>query len=368
MTEEKRGGKDAVRDGFVTAKKAFFFSAAVPEGNYKVTVVLGDTRGTSTTTVKAELRRLMIEKAQTRPGQFMTRSFIVNVRQPEIAGGERVKFKEREQTSEAWAWDDRLTLEFSDRQPKLCTLTIEKAAVPTIYIAGDSTSTDQAKEPYNSWGQMLTRFFQPDIAIANHGESGETARSFAGERRWAKVMSVIKPGDYVFIQFGHNDQKERGEGIGAFTSYKAELKRFVKETREHGATPVLITPVNRRTFDAEGKVTNSLGDFPEAVRQAANEDKVALIDLNAMSKVLYEALGPEGSGFLFAGEDHTHHSDYGSYELAKCVARGIREAHLPIAKDLATDVADFDPAHPDPYAQFALPPDPDFTAVKPYGQ
>ena len=170
---------------------------------------------------------------------------------------------------------------------------MEKAGeVPTIYIAGDSTSTDQPREPFNSWGQMLTRFFKPEIAIANHGESGESLRGFLGENRWAKLLSVIRPGDYVLIQMGHNDQKEKGEGVGAFTSYKSDLKRFVSDTRQHGATPVLVTSMNRLTFDAAGKITNSLGDYPEAVRQAAKEENVALIDLNAMSKLFYEALGP----------------------------------------------------------------------------
>ncbi len=181
---------------------------------------------------------------------------------------------------------------------------------------------------------MLTRFFKPDVAIANHGESGESLKGFLGERRLAKLMSVIKPGDYLFIQMGHNDQKERGEGVGAFTTYKADLKRFIAEARSHGATPVLITSMNRLTFDDAGKITNSLGDYPEAVRQTAAEEKVALIDLNAMSKPFYEALGPMEAHKAFAGKDTTHHSDYGSYELAKCIVEGIRQAKLPIAKFL----------------------------------
>lgn len=139
------------------------------------------------------------------------------------------------------------------------------------------------------------------------------------------------------------------------------------DARKHGATPVLITPVNRRTFDAGSKVTNSLGDFPAAVRQVAQEDKVALIDLNAMSKTLYEAFGPENSKVLFAGTDHTHHSDFGSYELAKCVIQGIRKDKLPIARDIKKEVRQFDPAHPDSFASFDVPPDPDFTSLKPYG-
>src|ERR1039457_4833742 len=321
LTNIHRGGGDPLRDDFITSDTPFYFSVKVPEeGNYKVTVTLGDREAESVTTVKAELRRLMLERVRLAPGKFATQSFIVNVRTPQIPGSGEVRLKDRERTSEARAWDNRITLEFSDAHPAVCGVEIEKAdGIPTIFIAGDSTSTDQPVEPYNSWGQMLTRFFKPDIAVANHGESGESLRGFIGEVRLEKVMSVIKPGDYLFIQMGHNDQKEKGEGVGAFTTYKADLKRFIAEARQHGATPVLVTPMNRLTFDADGRITNSLGDYPEAVRQAGKEENAAVIDLNAMSKPFYEALGPVESHKAFAGNDTTHHSNYGSYELAKCI-------------------------------------------------
>lgn len=338
---------------------AFQFSMRVPEeGNYQVTVTLGDPAAESVTTVKAELRRLMLEQVRAAAGATETRSFLVNVRMPRISTGGEVTLKDREKTSEAWAWDNRITLEFSGSHPAARTVSVEKAgAVPTIFIAGDSTSTDQPVEPYNSWGQMITRFFQPTIAVANHGESGESLRSFLGAHRLDKVLSVIRPGDYLLIQMGHNDQKEKGEGVGAFTTYKADLEHFVAAARQHGATPVLITSVNRLTFDGAGKITNSLGDYPEAVRRVAREQKVALIDLNAMSKPFYEALGPRDAHLAFAGSDTTHHSDYGSYELAKCVVEGIRQAKLPLAKYLV-ETPPFEPAHPDPPAEFAIPLDP----------
>src|SRR3954471_4346980 len=191
-----------------------YLSIKVPEeGNYRVTVTMGDPETAATTTVKAELRRLMVENVHTDPGKYEQRSFLVNVRRPQIAGGGEVRLKPRERESEAAAWDDRLTLSIFGA---VAGVDVEKADdVPTLYIAGDSTSTDQPVEPFNSWGQMLTRFLKPEIAVANHGESGESLRSFLGENRLAKVMSVIKAGDYLFIQMGHNDQKERGEGVGA---------------------------------------------------------------------------------------------------------------------------------------------------------
>ncbi len=350
-------------------KDPFYFSVAVPEeGNYKVTLTLGSHEVDSVTTVKAELRRLMLERVRVPAGKFETRTFIVNVRTPKIPGGGEVRLKDREKTSEAWAWDSRLTLEFADTRPAVARIEIEKADhIPTIYIAGDSTSTDQPLEPFNSWGQMLTRFFKPEIAIANHGESGESLRGFIGERRLEKLMSVIKPGDWLFVQMGHNDQKERVEGVGAFTTYKADLKRFVKEAREHGATPVLITSMHRLNFAPDGTIVNTLGDYPEAVRQAAQEENVALIDLNAMSKPFYEALGPEDAHKAFAGDDKTHHSDYGSYELAKCIVQGIKDAKLPLVRYLV-DLAPFDPAHPDPVEKFDVPAEPRRRAEAPYGK
>lgn len=345
-----------------------YFSVRVPEeGNYRVRVTLGDRDSAADTAVKAELRRLMLERVRTAPARFETRTFIVNIRTPRIAGDGEVRLKPRETASEKWAWDNRLTLEFVGEHPAVCAIEIDKAGpVPTVYIAGDSTSTDQPLEPYNSWGQMLTRFFGPGVAVANHGESGESLRGFIGENRLAKLMSVIRPGDYLFVQMGHNDQKEKGEGVGAFTTYAADLKRFVEQARAHGATPVLITPVNRLTFDPDAKIVNSLGDYPEAVRAVAKQEGVALIDLNAASKTLYEALGPERSHLLFAGRDTTHHSDYGSYELARCVVEGIRRSGLPLAKELV-DTPPFDPARPDPFENFDVPAEPDAPAAKPYG-
>jgi lysophospholipase L1-like esterase len=356
-------------EGLSGAGQPFYFSMKVgSEGNYRVTVTLGSGDHESTTTVKAELRRLMVEAVHTGKGQFETRTFLVNVRTPKISDTERVKLKPRETTTEARAWDDKLTLEFIGVKPAVASIEIEKADdVPTLFIAGDSTSTDQPSEPFNSWGQMLTAFFKPEIAIANHGESGESLRSFIGEGRLAKIMTQIRKGDYLLVQMGHNDQKEKGDGVGAFTTYKADLKRFIAAARSHEATPILVTPMNRLTFDAAGAITNSLGDYPEAVRQAGREEKVPVIDLNAMSKPLYGALGPADAHLLFAGKDRTHHSDYGSYQLAKSVIEAIREQKLPLAKYVVDGLPGYDPAKPDSLEKFQVPAEPPLTSEKPYG-
>lgn len=363
-----RGGKDALRSDLCTSEKPFFFSVALPEGNYNVTVTFGDAQAETVTTIKAELRRLMLEKVETAPGKFVTRTFTVNVRTPQIAMGGEVKLKEREKTTEIWNWDEKLTLEFNNARPSVDAIEITRADnIPTLFLLGDSTVCDQPREPYSSWGQMLTRFFQLGIAVANHAESGESLRSSLGARRLDKVLSLMKPGDYLFIQYGHNDEKEKGEGVGAFTTYKADLKKFVMGARARGGIPVLITPVQRRTFDQAGKITNSHGDYPEAVRQVAREENVPLIDLNVTSKLFYEALGPEKSKLAFKEGDGTHHNNYGSYELAKCIVEGIRDDKLGIVKYLSKDVQTFDPSHPDPLESFRVPPSPLSTDVKPLG-
>jgi len=346
---------------------SLFFSVGLPEGNYNVTVTFGDSKGATETTVKAELRRLMLEKVETALGKFETRTFTVNVRTPQISGGGEVRLKDREKNIEAWAWDEKLTLEFNGKSPTVSAIEITPAEAPTIFLLGDSTVCDQPLEPYSSWGQMLPRFFGPAVAVASHAESGESLRSSLGARRLDKVLSLIKPGDYLFIQYGHNDQKEKGEGVGAFTTYKADLKMFVAETRKRGATPVLMTSVNRRNFNAQGEVYSTLGDYPEAVRQVAREEKVALIDLNAMSKAFYEALGPEKSALAFKDGDGTHHNNYGAYELARCVVEGIKANNLGVAKFLAKDVTAFDPSRPDPPENFKIPASPLRSEVKPPG-
>jgi len=348
--------------------KPFYFSVALPEGNYKVRITFGNQQTGSITTVKAELRRLMLERIVTAPGKFVTETFAVNVRTPKIPGGSEVKLKDREKTTEAWAWDDKLTLEFNNSHPSVSSIEIVRnEKLPTIYLLGDSTVCDQPSEPYSSWGQMLTRFFKPAVVVASHAESGESLRSSLGARRLEKVASLLKSGDYLLIQYGHNDEKEKGDGVGAFTTYKADLKKFVETARAHGATPVLITPVQRRTFDQQGKITNSHGDYPDAVRQVAREEKVALIDLHEMSTRFYEALGPEKSKLAFKDGDGTHHNNYGSYELAKCVVEGIRATKLGLTKSLVNHLPRFDPSYPDALESFLLPSSPVVNNTKPPG-
>ena len=177
----------------------------------------------------------------------------------------------------------------------------------------------------------------------------------------------MKSGDYLLIQYGHNDEKEKGEGVGAFITYKASLKQFVQAAKAKGGNVILINPMHRRTFDAEGKIPNSHGDYPEAVRQAAREENVPLIDLTAKSKDLYEALGKDGSGVLFKEGDGTHHNAYGAYQIAKIIVQSIRDQRLPLAKYLIKGLPEYDPKHPDDPKNFSLPPSPAVAHAKPLG-
>jgi lysophospholipase L1-like esterase len=353
-----------IADKACVSNKPFFFSASLPEGSYRVTITFGSSQQ-ARTTVRAEARRLMLENAVTKPHASVSRSFDVNLRVPQIVGDASrvVKLKQREIGN--LDWDNKLTLEFNGNHPGFRALRIEPIKEPTIYLAGDSTVVDQDVEPWAAWGQMLPRFFAPGVVIANHGESGETTRSFVGEKRLAKVMSLLQPGDYLFVQFGHNDQKPNAVSLD---DYKALLTDYIAQARAKGATPVLVTSMNRRTFDSTGKITNSLSPYTEAVREIASAQHEALIDLNAMSKILFEAMGPEGSMKAFmhypanaylnqteAISDDTHFNSYGAYELARCVVHGMRLAKLPVAELLLKDVPDFNPANPDPLTDFHLP-------------
>jgi lysophospholipase L1-like esterase len=381
-TAVDRGGTDALHGGFATSDHPFFFSVAVPDGNYRITVTLGDAAGVSDNTIKAESRRLMVEKVATASGQFATRTFTVNVRNSKVPppprnapGGDHVDLNDRENGPNGLVlhWDDKLTLEFNGARPCVDAVEIEKVDCPTVFLAGDSTVTDQPREPGASWGQMLTRFLKPDVAVANHAESGETLKSFITGLRLAKVLSQMKKGDYLFIQFGHNDSKASWPQtyVEAGSTYKAYLKAFIAEARLRGATPVLVDPMQRRQFDANGKIRNSHGNYPDAVREVAKEEGVAFIDLTAMSVAFYEALGPDRAYLAFAGSgpnrDATHHDNYGAYELAKCIVQGIRDNKLDLARFIVDDFAGFDPAKPDPVESFSLPASPGRMTEAPRG-
>jgi lysophospholipase L1-like esterase len=370
----------AFRGGACSSDSPFFVSFPASDGNYKVTVTLGGDKA-SITTLRAESRRLLLMEEKVAAGQSKAFTFVLHVRTADIAGKDmQVKLKPRE--IGALDWDNKLTLEFNGESPAVRSISIAPVSnIPTIYLAGDSTVVDQDKEPWAAWGQMLPYFFTDRIAIANEAESGETIKSFIGERRLDKVMSTIKLGDTLMIQFAHNDQKKGAGYVPAETDYKDYLRQYIALAREKGATAILVTSMNRRTFDPAGHITNSLGDYPQAMREVAEEQHVALIDLNAMSKSLYEAMGVDGTlkAFVhypantFPGQpdelkDDTHFNAYGAYELARCVVDSIARQKLPLAAFLRKGITPFNPSQPDSLAAWHLPPSPAISVDAPYGR
>ena len=363
--------------GTCSGDKPFYFSAPATDGNYQVVLELGGPQA-SRTTVRAESRRLMVDKLTLKAGQTKHVIFNVNVRTPQIAGAaadaNTVRLKPRE--IGILNWDNKLTLEFNGENPSVRSISIHKIDdVPTVYIAGDSTVVDQDKEPWAAWGQMLPVFFGPGICIANNAESGETIQSFVGERRLAKVESTWRKGDYILVQFAHNDQKSV-----PIPQYKKLMERYISEARAAGVTPILVTAMNRRNFNADGTLQMTLGEYPQTTRDVATEEKVALIDLNAMSKTIFEAMGDAGTLHAFVQypantfpgqkqemKDNTHFNSYGAYELARAIVQSIRDQHLPLESYLRPGIPPFDPAHPLPFADWSLPMSPFLTTDAPYG-
>lgn len=338
----------------------------VPDGNYKVTVVLGSKKKAGNTVVRAENRRLMVDEVATKKGQFKTVEFVVNKRTPEIEKGKRVKVKDREKNYNTW--DNAINLEFTGAAPAVKEVKIERdTTATTIFLCGNSTVVDQPYEPWASWGQMIPRWFGPEVAISNNAESGLTAGSFLGSYRLDKILTMMKKGDYVICEFGHNDQKEKMAGAGAWYNFSYNLKVFIDKVRAKGGNIIFVTPTQRRRFDdaTHSKILETHGDYPDAMRAVAKREGVPVIELHDMTRTFFETLGYENSkkalvhypANTFPGQDkpladNTHFNPYGAYEIAKMVVMGMKQLHLPIVKYLRSDWKDFNPAQPDDYNKF----------------
>ena len=342
-----------------TSERPFTFSAKVPEGNYEVRLTFGGSSVATTVTVKAESGRLMLERASVGAGAVVERSFTTNVRTPKLAklptnatGREEVSLDQFDRGNTR-DWDDKLSVEIVGPHVGLRDIEITPAAsAPTVFLAGDSTVTDRDGGPDVSWGQLLPRFLKPGVAVSNQAQSGETLKSFANALRLDKILSQMKKGDYLFVQFGHNDSKQSWPQtyVEPETTYKAYLKAYIAEAKLRGATPVLVTPMDRGNRTT-GAPMHGHGGYPEAMREVAKEEQVALIDLYAMSMVFYEAAGSDAPKIL---ADGTHSTAYGGYEFAKCIVMGIKQNKLELAKFVVADFKDFDPAHPDTAASLGL--------------
>ena len=350
----------------VKSNAPFTRNIEVPDGNYKVTVVLGSKKKAGKTVVRAENRRLMVDEVATKKGQFKTVEFVVNKRTPEIEKGKRVKVKDREKNYNTW--DNAINLEFTGAAPAVKEVKIERdTTATTIFLCGNSTVVDQPYEPWASWGQMIPRWFGPEVAISNNAESGLTAGSFLGSYRLDKILTMMKKGDYVICEFGHNDQKEKMAGAGAWYNFSYNLKVFIDKIRAKGGNIIFVTPTQRRRFDdaTHSKILETHGDYPDAMRAVAKREGVPVIELHDMTRTFFETLGYENSkkalvhypANTFPGQDkpladNTHFNPYGAYEIAKMVVMGMKQLNLPIVKYLRSDWKDFNPAQPDDYNKF----------------
>ena len=360
----------------------FYFSVAVPDGNYKVTVTVGSKKKAAKTTVRAESRRLYVQNETTKKGEFKTYSFVVNKHNTSISlpdgKTDIVKITPREK--DVLRWDDKLTIEINGDAPACSEIKIEPVDVPTMYLCGNSTVVDQDKEPWASWGQMFTYWFNDKVSVANYAASGLTSTSFNAQNRLKKIVSLLKEGDYVFIEFGHNDEKDKAAGSGAFYNYAHNLKMYVDQIRAKGATPVICSPTERRRVDKDGKFSPTHGKYPAAAKFVADDQKVGFIDLTTMSRTLYETMGAEDSKHLLvhypagtypgqdkAFEDNTHFNAFGAYQISRLIIRGMKALNLPILENLKPDYKDLDPATPDAWQSFHWNDGPFIDVVKPDG-
>ncbi|HEX8212263.1 MAG TPA: rhamnogalacturonan acetylesterase [Longimicrobium sp.] len=218
----------------------------------------------------------------------------------------------------------------------------------TVYLAGDSTMAQKlvTRRPETGWGEAFQQYFDVDqVRIENHARNGRSTRTFIEEGRWQAVVDRLRPGDYVFIQFGHNDASvEKVDRYTPPADYRRNLARFVAETRAKGANPVLLTPVRRRKFDSAGTLVDTHGEYPDLVRAVAAEQRVPLLDMHRLSAGALTRHGAEGSRRLFlqlrAGEnanypqgleDNTHFSPQGAEVMAALAAEGLRELGIGLS-------------------------------------
>lgn len=356
------------------------FSVKVPDGNYRVTVTLGSKKRAAQTVVRAESRRHYTDLVATKKGRFQTVSFTVNKHEPMIDSQTRVKLKPRETAYKNW--DDALNLQFCGPAPAVQRITIEPdTTAVTVFLCGNSTVVDQEQEPWSSWGQMITRWFDERVVIANYAESGLSATTFLAQLRLDKILSQLRAGDYVICEFGHNDEKEKRAGDGAWYSYTRNLKIFADRVREKGGNIIFVTPTARRFFnDDQTTLRNTHGDYPEAMRTVARREQVPFIELNGMTTTFYETLGFEGSkralvhypANTFPDQpeplaDNTHFNPFGAWEIAKMIVMGLKTMGSPLAEHLRADWQDFDPSHPDSPDEFVWYPSGLSNLTKPDG-
>lgn len=225
----------------------------------------------------------------------------------------------------------------------------------TLRLIGDSTCAhkEENRRPETGWGEKFEKFFDQSIAVRNYAKNGRSTRTFIEENLWDSVYSELKSGDYVFIQFGHNDEVPTKKSYTTPEDFKANLKRFISDTRSKSAYPVLLTPVCRRRFDEDANFYDTHGQYAALTRQVAKETDTPLIDMHAISMAILVQYGKEKSASLFLhcapGEcanypdgvtDDTHFNDFGATVMAKALANAIADTDLSLKSHVKAKLAE----------------------------
>ncbi|MEE2570594.1 SGNH/GDSL hydrolase family protein [Pseudarthrobacter sp. J64] len=323
-----RGTADALRSDFVQAQGTTFL-ADLPNGDYTVKVVAGDATEATNIAITAE-KMAKVQLTDKPAGQYLDMEFPISL------------------------VDGQLNLDFSGTAAKINSLVITARAPrtattdPGVYLAGDSTvqTYDVAFEPQAGWGQMIDRYLDDKVAVHNHAIGGRSSKNFISQGRLDEILRVINPGDYLMVQFGHNDATIGvDDRYASPADYKEYLRTYVHGARQRGATPILVTPVGRRDFDAAtGQFRVSFPDYVAKMQELATEENVQLVDLSASSRAYYNEIGPEEAKSVFlhvdAGVypgrpngtvDDTHFQEYGAIQIARLVAGGVKQLSVPLA-------------------------------------
>ncbi|GII98344.1 fibronectin type 3 domain-containing protein [Sediminihabitans luteus] len=335
VTATDRGTDDAVRSDFVTVGDTELV-IDVPDGDYTVDLIAGDAQGSTDVAITAE-EMAKVQPTAKSAGQYLEMSFDIAV------------------------VDGQLNLRFAGTAANLNSLVLtqqsprEAGATPTVWITGDSTVQTYTDDyaPQAGWGQMIDRFLTDDVTVDNQAIGGRSSKNFISQGRLDTVLLDIRPGDYLFVQFGHNDNSygvdDRWAAPGDYYEY---LRTFVDGAVQRGATPVIVTPMLRNAYDAaSGTFTVAFPDYVEAAKDLAAETGTPLVDLSAASKVYLDSIGPEAALSVFlhvpAGvypgrptgtADDTHFQEYGAIQMARLVATEVATLDVPLADDVA-DVA-----------------------------
>ncbi|QKS45224.1 G-D-S-L family lipolytic protein [Paenibacillus cellulosilyticus] len=332
VTTTDRGTSDPIRSDFALVQDTSF-NVDLPNGDYTVSIIAGDATDATDVAINVESTQKVQETAKT-AGQYLEMEFAIAL------------------------VDGQLNFNFSGTAAKINSIVITRQAdrqpgeIPTVYIAGDSTvqTYDPYWEPQAGWGQMLSKFFNNDVSFNNQAIGGRSTKNFIAEGRLDDILRALKPGDYFLVQFGHNDATVSiPERYASPADYKNFLENYyVEGALQRGAIPILVTPMGRRDYNADtGKFNVSFPEYVQAMKEAAADKGVSLVDLSALSIDYYNSIGYAATASVFlytdpgiyqafpAGSaDNTHFQEYGAIQLARLLAGGIQELNLPLAQSV----------------------------------